>query len=249
VKDFSVEYSSLVRALEDATFFGAALWTMYLALEPYGRKFWPDMFLGWSRLLSGHIRDSRVGREVLAGVAFGIGCGFVWACRLIVPQLFGYAAPYPGLGSEVGTLLGNAATLQLFLVLLLRYVGLALLITLVFVLTRLLTRRPAPAVALGMMVILYAWSSFGTAPSFWLELLFETVAVALITIVTIRFGLLAAAVALLVDGLCLNVPLTLNVGHWSALPSNWTLAALVALIGFGFHASRAGQPLFGEFDR
>jgi hypothetical protein len=246
VRDFTVEYSSLVRALEDATFFGAALWTMYLALEPYGRRFWPDMFLGWSRLLSGRIRDPRVGREVLAGVVIGISAAFVWAARLIVPQLVGYPAPPPRLGFEVNTLLGNAMTLQFFLVLLLRCVGLALLITLVFVLARLLARRPPAAVALGMFVLLYAWSSFGGAPVFWLELLLETVEVALMTLVAIRFGLLAAAVTLLVNGLCLDVPLTLNIAHWSATPSNWAIAAIVSLVCFGFYASRAGQPLFGH---
>ena len=248
VRDFTVEYSSLVRALEDATFFGAALWTIYLALEPYGRRFWPDMFLGWSRLLSGRIRDPRVGREVLAGVVIGIAGAFIWAARLIVPQLLGYSAPTPRLGFEVNALLGNATTLQLFLVLLLRHVGLALLITLVFVLARLVTRRPSAAVALGMFVLLYAWSSFGGAPAFWLELLLESAEVAVMTLVVIRFGLLASAVALLVNGLCVDVPLTLNVAHWSAITSNWTIGLIVSLACFGFYASRAGQPMFGNFD-
>ena len=29
------------------------LWSLYLALEPYGRRFWPDGLLGWTRLFSG----------------------------------------------------------------------------------------------------------------------------------------------------------------------------------------------------
>ena len=47
------------------------LWVLYLALEPYGRRFWPDGLLGWTRLLSGHVRDPRIGREILIGCAFG----------------------------------------------------------------------------------------------------------------------------------------------------------------------------------
>jgi hypothetical protein len=53
-------------------------------------------------------------------------------------------------------------------------------------------------------------------------------------------------VTLLVNGLCLDVPLTLNIAHWSATPSNWAIAAIVSLVCFGFYASRAGQPLFGH---
>ena len=49
----------------------AILWMLYLALEPYGRRFWPDGLLGWTRLLSGHVRDPRIGREILIGCVFG----------------------------------------------------------------------------------------------------------------------------------------------------------------------------------
>ena len=49
---------------------GVMLWVVYIALEPYVRKFWPDSLLGWSRLLAGHIRDPRVGRDVLIGTDF-----------------------------------------------------------------------------------------------------------------------------------------------------------------------------------
>jgi len=38
------------------------------------------------------------------------------------------------------------------------------------------------------------------------------------------------------------------VSQWSATPSNWTIAAIIALALFGFYASRAGQPLFGDFE-
>ena len=63
---------------------------MYVALEPYVRRFWPDGILGWSRLLSGYVRDPRVGRDVL------IGC--VFAAVMTLPELaYGLAAPAAGL--------------------------------------------------------------------------------------------------------------------------------------------------------
>ena len=96
-----------------------------------------------------------------------------------------------------------------------------------------------------MLVMCYAWSSLAAPSSLWLEIVLELAAVTVLAIVTIRFGLLASAVALFVGSLFGQVPLTFDVAHWSATGSNWALAIILALTLFGFYASRAGQPLFG----
>src|SRR5581483_1203996 len=38
----------------------AILWLVYLALEPYVRRYSPDILMSWTRLLSGRFRDPRV---------------------------------------------------------------------------------------------------------------------------------------------------------------------------------------------
>ena len=68
----------------------------------------------------------------------------------------------------------------------------------------------------------------------------------LLTLVVVSFGLLSCAVALFVSSVMLNIPLRLDLSHWAAMPSAWTVALLMALTMFGFYASRAGQPLFGQ---
>jgi len=50
----------------------AFIWLMYLALEPYVRRYSPDMLMSWSRLIGGRFRDPRVGRDILAGLCAGI---------------------------------------------------------------------------------------------------------------------------------------------------------------------------------
>ncbi len=246
VTDVPIEYLSLVLALMQATWQSIVLWTVYLALEPYGRKFWPNMLLGWSRLLDGRIRDARIGREVLAGIVCGLGFAVVQAARMLAPALFGYPAPRPFMGITAYTLLGQRSFIGLMLQMVFRDLGLALLVTLVFVVSRLVARRPAPAVALGMLVMFYAWSSLGAPSSLWLEIVLELAAVTVLAIVTIRFGLLASAVALFVGSVYGQIPLTFDIAHWSATASNWALALVIALTLFGFYASRAGQPLFGR---
>ena len=48
------------------------LWLLYLALEPYVRRFWPATLVSWSRLMARQWRDPLVGRDILFGVALGV---------------------------------------------------------------------------------------------------------------------------------------------------------------------------------
>ena len=47
------------------------IWLLYMAFEPYVRRFWPTLLIGWTRLLSGQVRDPLVGRDILVGAAAG----------------------------------------------------------------------------------------------------------------------------------------------------------------------------------
>jgi hypothetical protein len=246
VANTPMEYNALGLALMNATWQSIVLWMVYLALEPYGRRFWPDMLLGWSRLLTGHIRDARVGREVLGGVACGVAFAAAHTSRMLLPQMLGHPAlrPLSGLGLDV--LNGDRALLGGVLNVLFRDVGAALLTTLVFVVCRLVTRRQAPAIAMGMLVLFYYWSALAGADPLWLEIVIEAAAITVITIATIRFGLLASAVTLFVAELLERAPMTFDIGHWSAGASNTVIAIVIGLAAFGFYAARAGQPLFGS---
>ena len=42
--------------------------TVYLALEPFVRRLWPQMMVTWSRVVIGHWRDPLVARDILLGV-------------------------------------------------------------------------------------------------------------------------------------------------------------------------------------
>src|SRR5262249_25301927 len=71
------------------------LWLLYMAFEPYVRRFWPQLVIGWTRLLSGRVRDPLVGRDVLVGVAAGMIGALLIASREIVPHLAGLPMPTP----------------------------------------------------------------------------------------------------------------------------------------------------------
>jgi hypothetical protein len=66
--DLEGEVGLLFREAANMALLSITAWTVYVALEPYVRRLWPDALLGWSRLLTGHIRDPRVGRDLLTGI-------------------------------------------------------------------------------------------------------------------------------------------------------------------------------------
>ena len=61
-----------------AGFYGVFFWIMYVALEPFVRRQWPQVLVSWTNVLTGHVRDPVVGRDVLIGVALGVA----WALMI-----------------------------------------------------------------------------------------------------------------------------------------------------------------------
>ncbi len=245
VSDVRAEVGSLTAVVSDAGFVALALWINYIAFEPYCRRFWPNMLLGWSRLLSGHIRDPRVGRDLLVGIGAGVAWLLLDFGRRLAPMALGHPPVLARLGGEL-TFTANADAVRLWAILFDRALMPTFSTVMLLVLLRLVTKRPAAATAIATVAVYVWWSSFAGAPVLWLEAVAEALIVGLFLFVMIRFGLLAALAAYFVWSVGETVPLTLDVRHWSAAASNQTIALLVALTLFGFYASRAGKPLFGR---
>jgi hypothetical protein len=65
------ELNLFVYLVSWAPFVAGILWLLYIALEPWVRRRWPNVLVGWSRLLAGSFRDPLVGRDLLVGCAGG----------------------------------------------------------------------------------------------------------------------------------------------------------------------------------
>src|SRR5439155_1266433 len=82
-------YEHLGRIVSVAMYVAINVWLFYVALEPYVRRFWPQLLIGWTRALSGGLRDPLVGRDILAGVAAGTVGAVLIASRVLIPPEFG----------------------------------------------------------------------------------------------------------------------------------------------------------------
>jgi serine/threonine-protein kinase len=246
VVDANLEFESFLYTVAIFTLVAVLMGTIYLALEPYVRRFWPDSLLGWSRLITGHIRDPRVGRDVLTGAVFGIALGFIALGKARILPRFGYPAVYPAYGMAIDVLSAPGRLIGVWIAGAVSSLEAALLAVLVFVVLRLLLRRGWLSVGAGVVLLsLVSANKMGGAGT-WLVWLFPLASGLLLTLVVVRFGVLAYAVAWYFSGVLRGIPLRLDLSHWAATPSAWTLALLMALTLFGFYASRAGQPLLGR---
>ncbi len=71
VPDINTIGSFIIMA-SSALFISGGVWILYLGLEPYVRRHWPQALISWTRLSSGRIRDPLVGRDVLFGAVLGV---------------------------------------------------------------------------------------------------------------------------------------------------------------------------------
>jgi len=240
-----LEFGTFIRVLMSAGFNAATLWVLYLALEPYARRFWPDGLLGWTRFLSGRVVDPRVGRDVLVGALMGAAIVMVELAHAVVPPMLGVKADLPPFGRAIYALNGTAMTLVQWVEAVYGSLQTALFVALVFVVFRLLLRRGWLAVTAGVLLITLVSNNGAAANGGWMLIVFQLAVTALMTVSVFRFGLLTTSVALIVDNTVTAVPLSLHPSAWWATGSNLTLAAMVALAAYGFYAARAGRPLFG----
>jgi serine/threonine-protein kinase len=223
---------------------GAVFWTLYVAVEPYVRRFWPDALLGWSRLLTGHIRDPRVGRDLLIGMVFGVALILVDVGKATIIPALGYSAPYAryGFGEEMYG--DSAAAFWAVLIVSVSAIDGALFAAFGIVIARLVLRIRWLAIVVTMLFLsMTAVYDMSAMPY---SLVFPLASGALLTLLAMRFGLLPLVVGWFTWRLLAAVPMTLEFTHWRAAASNWTLAMLIGLVMFGFYAARAGQPLFGS---
>jgi hypothetical protein len=245
VGTLTTELNWFIGALITIVFEGATVWIVYLALEPYARRFWPDSLLGWSRFFSGRIRDPRVGRDVLIGLVFGAVTIALEAVHAWVAQALNTPLQ-PPFGTTLAALSSAPRVLNGWATWGHEAMISTLFITLLFIVIRLVIPRPWMAAAVGIALITAISNNADAVSGGWVEFVFVFAVIAASTAVLFRYGLLALGIALFVDDVTTAVPMTPHLSAWWAGGSNLTMLALVAIAIFGFYASRAGQPLFGS---
>ena len=243
---FDIETSRVLDLIGVALFSAVIIWLFYMAFEPYVRRFWPTLLIGWTRLMSGHIRDPLVGRDILIGAAAGSVAALLTASRELIPELAGWTLASPGL-PQASILLGTRYEVVAALETLRRAFNSGFEVVCVVVFLKILVRRTWLVMLLSMVAILpIAMNGVGLGQHPALELLVVVSGVAMILGVLLRYGLLALIVTFYTFMVMEALPLTTDLSRPYASSSALVMLAIAAVAAYGFYASRGDEPLFGR---
>jgi tRNA A-37 threonylcarbamoyl transferase component Bud32 len=231
-------FGLLIFAIAMALFLAALTWVMYMAVEPYVRRYWPHSIISWSRLLTARVRDPLVGSDILFGVLLGVIWIAIFQTARLIAMRMGAAPPFysssylSGTRQAMGMWLSQIpgaiiATLEFFFLLL----GL-----------RLLLRKDWLA-AIAFMSIFSSLKSLGSSyPA--VEIPTTILVYSIAALVVFRFGLVSLACAIFTVDLLVNVPFSADLAAWYMSTSIFALLSVVALAGWGFYTSLGGEPLW-----
>jgi predicted Ser/Thr protein kinase len=252
VANLAAEQGLFVMLLSEAAFGAIFIWTIYIALEPHVRRLWPEMTIGWSRLIAGRVRDPLVGRDILIGALAGIVLTIVLQFGWVSPTWFGLPPPLPARASAAGSassslsnlLLGGRHAVSELVSWLGLAVGLCVWFLLILLFLNVLLRRRQFAAAAMILILTVSpspWWPRGGNSTF--DLVAAGLWAASFVFVLTRFGLLAAMVSLFVFQLTSLVPLMFDPSAPYISSSYLAVGTVLALAVYGFHTSLAGRPV------
>ena len=208
----------LITGLQQAVFVAALVWVIYIGLEPYVRRVWPETLIGWSRLINGRWRDPFVGYSLLTGVAVGLVCQVLSCLSHLSAQWLGHVAPRPYFeaatsGPPLQNIAGGLSTVFLQMISA-GILGMAILLSVA--LARMITNRFTaarwPAIAAIIVVQTIIWGLL--APANWAAWALSAVIATVALTTMVRLGLLAFVTGLFTFNLAGSFPITADVTAW-----------------------------------
>ena len=230
-----------VEALASALYWSALLGLMYLALEPFVRRRWPEGLISWSRLLAGDVRDPLVGRDILIGGAAGMAA-------ILANHLHPFRGPVVGsnLLYEFG-LRGAKGYLPLLMSAISGSMLFTLIVFSIVLFFAMITRRNAIAFGVSWLLLYLLLNlnfSDATPLGYTIGLLFPTILIRVLW----RYGMLAMISLFFYLHFWPFYPSTTDLSAWYATPFLMQFALMVLIALFAFRTSLAGQKLVHVFD-
>lgn len=229
-----------------ALFMAGFVWLLYIALEPFVRRRWPDLSISWNRLLVGEFRDPLVGRDILIGAVFGALLMLSNYMAGLLPKWVGLPPPVPFM-DEGTKLLGLRyfASGLAGIIFASFFIGFILLFVMLSLHIILRTRWMA-ALAGGLVVS--AVLGLALSNNAAISMIFAPVSATIYVILLYRYGLLALLSSMFFFHLWVFFPITTEFSAWYAGDFVLALVLLVALAFYGFYTSLGDQKVFrGQF--
>jgi len=235
-----------------AMFVGGAMYILYLGLEPYVRRTWPEMLVGWTRFIGGRIRDPLVGHDVLIGVTCGAGLALLTIATVAVPPMLGLSEPQPhatqfeplfGLRGTVLTLLDALNNgMQNMLITTFEFAGFRALFETAI---RWLLKRTGKslsdkklealfiALTTATIAIVSALST-GSANQRVLDALYQSISIVVVLNVLLKIGIFSATVMFFTQSVLLRMPHSFDSSALYASQGWFAVLVLLGLAATGY---------------
>ena len=231
-------FALFVLALATSLFNGALVWTLYLALEPYVRRHWPQTIISWSRLVDGKLRDPAVGRDMLFGLVVGVS----WTLLIVVAGVIGNAMGDLPEFDDTSYLLSPRSALGAWTSHLPASVTGTLMFFFLLFILRVLLRNKWLAAAAFVALWTTVQSLGNTHPWTVVPVFIALYSIAALSVV--RYGLVALATAVFVADTLGGAPIALNPSAWYFGSTVLVMGPVILLAGWSFYAATAGRRLF-----
>ena len=228
-RHFVEEWTATSWHIAQASFWALVTGMLYIAVEPFVRKRWPQILISWTRLLAGRFTDAMVGRDVLLGAGAAAITIIVWHATLLVAGTSTFFTDPANLGPAR---LVAATVTGILMEAMLRAVG----VVIVLVLLRGLVRNDIAASVLTILLVATVTLNDTMGPP-WLRILYAIPATVAGVALARQFGLLAVMSYGFFVLVQQHVPLTLDADAWYFGRSVAVIVLLAALVVYGFRVA------------
>jgi hypothetical protein len=220
-------------AVVTTVFYAVIFWALYLALEPFVRRYWPQTLVSWTTILGGRLRDPIVGRDVLIGILLGVSTTLI----VTAGQTFA-AEPLP---SSTEYLLGLRSTAGRVLIQGAYAIRSGLVLLFLLFLLRVVLRNHW----LAALVFVAIFALLDTAGETWraatIDALTAAVYFTMFAIAVVRWGLTTLVVGLMTTNLLLAGPITRDLSAWF-VPEMIAIPLSIAVVAcWAFYRAIGGQ--------
>jgi hypothetical protein len=225
--------TSMLLAISTALLLSGLTYTMYLALEPAVRRHFPQAIISWSRLLTGRVRDTLVGRDVLFGVTLGVLWIVVFKTSQFILWRMGAVPDLYNSDFLLGARRAFGAWLSQFPNLLLgtlEFFG-------IFLGAKALFKRDWLATI--MVVAFFVGVRLPGTNHLVINGITLAIAYLILALIVYRFGLIALACAIYTADLVQSVSFTQDISSWYFGMTVFCVLTVIALATWGFYHSLA----------
>ena len=214
------------------------LYILYIALEPWVRRLWPRTMVGWSRVVTGHPRDPKVGTDLLIGAVWGVGWGLLYLAHNALFNSLGWQA-----GSRLmpltlsgGRFLVESSAAALNMTMQIAFILFFIILTLKAVLRK---------EWLTAVVFCLLWGGVAGFTSYYFQVDFPffILIYALFVGMLIRFGLLCNVIGNFCYTLIATAPVTMDLSAWYSFSSVFPLLLVLAVAIYGFRTTMGGRSI------